>query len=306
MSLVVNEYSEYIFGQADDRKRLSIQHEAFKPNFGQKINLLLDEYGLGERLEKAKASGEKVRILDIGTGQGFYLRDVAAILEERGWLAAAEFYALDSDEASLLKAKELSSHLSSQVHFYLHDVTRPLETCEELQNSINGPLQFDFIMAVMVMEHLPNARQQIERYFNALKPGGVFFLRDTVTTMNEDGWKAVHPVIEPFAQPGFKYIASINGGTDVARLTADWLRSAGASQVQAYLDKMPIGGDTETGKLMLQNIILGVINAAPALIKLGFATQQQFEATMATLTLELGPHLTGQMSFMDTLARKAK
>lgn len=307
MNSTTNLYNDYVFGQSDDRDRLTLQHQCFKPNFVHKLNLILDEYGLGERISKAQAKGEKIRVLEVGCGEGLYLHDLAATLEERGWLEAVEFYATDSDPKSVASAREYSQHSNPPrpyFNFYVHDLTAPLEECTALAAEIEEPLQFDFIMAHLVMEHIPNARHSIELCYRALKPGGVIFLRDTVTTMNEQGWKAFHPAIEPFTQPGFKFVAATNGGIDVANETAPWLLAMQATQVRAYPDPMVVGGETELGLLMLRNVLLIVKNAAPALIGRGFATQAQYDEAMATVGRELGPLHKGQMTFIDTLARK--
>ena len=75
---------EYIFAETDDRDRLLIQYQAYKPSFERVLAQVLDEYSLAQRLQAAldnSAVPATVRILDVGCGEGLYLQKIAATLE---------------------------------------------------------------------------------------------------------------------------------------------------------------------------------------------------------------------------------
>lgn len=300
-------FREYIFEASHDRERLVLQHEINKPSVSRIMERVLDEYGLAERLQTAKTNGTKLRVLDVGCGEGLFLHDLAELLETRGLLDAATLIGIDIDMAAIDTAHEfrvLTKPPRPYLNFYVHDVTRPLEECPELRSVEDGQTQFDFIFAIFVTEHLPEARQQVEKLYHALKPGGIIYLRDFLLDEGENGWTSVHPAITPLNRAYCNYLLNLNKGTIVAREQANWLKEVGASQVQALPDLLLVRGDTEFGRKQLRNVVMITRNSGPQLISRGAMTQAEFEQLMNLLFQELGPHSRGQVTHIDTLARK--
>jgi 2-polyprenyl-3-methyl-5-hydroxy-6-metoxy-1,4-benzoquinol methylase len=307
-SLSSEQLRQYIFGNTDDSDRLTLQHRAFKANFEQILTQVLTEYGLAERLENANATGQIIRIADLGCGQGLYLQDVAAYLNKLDLLKAVDLSGLDLNTQALAEAeklaKETTDYAPHLINFYYHDLTQPLSECAGLQWD-GAKYEFDFIYLNLVLEHLPQAHSHLARiYHENLRPGGVIYVRNLITKYGADGWLPNHPAQQKFGQMGMHYIASINNGIDVANETAGWLRELGAEQVKTQLDPVPVGGTTERGLLMMRDGVLIMRNMAPMLIAKGLIDQAEFDETMAIMYRELAPHLLGQMACMDNLARK--
>lgn len=306
MTVTNTTYQKYMFGAADDGERRTFQHNLFKADFVKRIEYLLKEYGLETKLETALANGKKLRILDLGCAEGLFLHDMAEVLEKKGLLKAAELIGIDRDVDMINLAEQLST-LSTPprpyLNFYVHDVTEPLESSIELR--YKGVAKFDFIFALSLVQHLPNARQHLEAIYRTLKPGGVLYLRDAVMEEGENGWISSHPILRPFGFALNSFVRSLNDGLDVSVEEANWLREIGAEQVQTIPVKYVIGGNTPHGMQMLRNSVMLVRNSGAALIAQGKFTPAQFDGIMNTLFKELTPESAGQQTWLETLARKA-
>lgn len=307
MSVLNVAYKSYIFAEVDDRQRLMVQHEAFQPGFMALMEQVLDEYGLAGRLAAAKRSGDRVRILDLGCAEGLFLHDLAAVLEKRGLLEAAELNGIDIDRIAIATAEDFSKASRPPrpyLNFFVHDATQPLTDCIALRR--NGLAQFDFIYALDTTVHLPNARQHIERLYSSLKPGGVIYLHSAVMeeTPQPYGWTCLHPLLDSYSRALFATIAAINPGISVAAEQAAWLVALGAQQVQSEPDLVEIGGETKRGMDMMRNGIMLLRNVAPVLIAQGVISRPQFEFMMATLYRELNRASRAYITYFDTLARR--
>lgn len=296
--------NNYLLSGSYDGDRLQLEREIRLERFEQLMNRILDEYGLLERLQRAKVAGQKAFILDVGCGEGLVLHDVAHLLEKSGVLEATILAGLDINPASLSVADDyskVSKPPRPYLHFYRYDATQPLEESDGLRAL--GATRFDFIYLLNTLEHLPNARSHLARYYNYLAPGGVIYLRDHVTHKGKDGWLPFHPAMELYPAFGFGYTASINPGVAVGLESADWLRELGAEKVAAQLDIVPVGGETKLGMLMLRNTLMIFPGFVPRLISMGRLTQAQHDANMQTILRETTPQHCGQISYVDTLAR---
>lgn len=315
-SVVLNqvEYKEYVFSKGqDERERLVTQFKCYRPSLVEQFNRVLDEYGLATRLQAANPK-HKVKILDLGCGEGLALQTVAEILERRGLLQNADLYGIDADKTAIATAEKFKLQAKPPrpyLHFLVHDATVPLSKCLGLyfefstDELVDGEPKFDFIFSSLVFEHIPNARQCLEKiYEQSLKPGGVIFIRDTVLTEGEIGWVLAHQAMRPFVETGLNYMRIANDGVDVSQVTVDWLREFGASQVQAFSTILPIGGESEIGLNMLRNSYLFVRNVGPLLVNKNLVAQEMYDHAMKQLFDELGPHCVGQSGLTDTIAKK--
>lgn len=307
------ELKEYIYGKtSSDRTRLMLQYELNKSSFLAAIERVLEEYGLAERLKRVQMQSwtfppmEKVQILDIGCGEGMHLYELARVLERRGLLKAAELNGIDYDQAAILVAEQyslVSVPPRPYLNFHACDATRPLKDCQNLAK--NGQaLQFDFIYAFLVLEHLPDAKTHLQEFYRALKPGGVIYLRGYVTEEGEEGWLPIHPALRLFGLAYDNYMQKLNPGPPVACMQAGWLREFGAEMVQSFTDKRIDDLTTERGSKMLQNILMMAHNSAPHLIAQGSLSQAEFEEKLHMLYREIRPDSLGQLTYIDTFARK--
>jgi SAM-dependent methyltransferase len=275
----------------------------------------LEEYGLCDKLEQVKAQKQakssdfrKVRILDIGCGEGLFLYDIA---EARGLIEVAELVGIDIDTTAIKTANEFCKESvppRPYLKFMNRDITQPFQNEREGMPNVNLT-GFDFIFAITVIEHIAQARQHIQRiYQHLLRPGGVIYLRDAVLQSQEvdeaDGWAVAHLAMGPFFQQLFGFIQNKNPGVEVAKDQADWLREMGATKVITQHNKVISGGLTPHGVAMLRNWVMGIRSSAPFLISRGLVTQAQYDETIKRLFEELNGYSQGHITLVDTLAAK--
>jgi SAM-dependent methyltransferase len=301
------EYLTYILADVNDSDRLAVQHSCFKPSFMQTLQHILTHYGLGDRLQAGLTQAAKISILDVGCGEGLQLHDVAALLDSRGELAAATFYGIDNNVQAIATAEgfsKVSKPPRPYLNFYVHDVMQPLVDCLGLRMDMDGTPTFDLIYVSMLLEHLPGVSQLLTKFYSYLKPGGLLYIRDTVLLGAAEFNQMVHPALIPFHQAIKDHAARLNKGQDVALETANWLRLLEPQQVEALPIRIPIGGTSEIGKMMLRNTILALRVGLPLFVKFGVIGAEQGEQMMATMFRELGPHLEGYLTLIDTIAQK--
>jgi SAM-dependent methyltransferase len=309
MNLITNAnegwWKDYLFKEVDNRERLAVRYQCYKSSFSQILQKVLDEYGLAAKLQLAKVNRTKSRILNLACGEGQYLQELAALLEERDLLGGAQLSGLDIDSAAVTTAEEfckLSKPPRPYLSFYTYDFAKPLEKCLGLQ--AEGPVEFDFIFAIHVSGYLPQAKAYLAQLYERLNRGGVLYLRDVVTTQGGLGWVAPHPALESFLRLGMDYLAVLNQGLDVATSQAEWLKELGAELVEAIPLVLVGDGDSKLGQQTLRLILLNFEATAPMLIHKGLCTQRQYEQARDRLFQEFGKHLKGQLGFVDTLVRK--
>lgn len=303
MGLSRTAYRDYVFGHVDDRDRLVIQHRITKPAFVRNMQLALDDYGLAEKV----LAGQPLKILDVGCSEGLFLHDVAELLDARGLRDRhnVSFYGIDRDESAILTATAYS--LASKpprpyFNFYVHDLNDSLETCQGL--FVDGRKQFDLIILMTILEHLPNAQAHLAELYQYLAPGGVIYSRDLVLHAGEDGWISAHPASDPIAHALLGYLLAANKGIEVASEAEKWLQQLGGEQVQVFADKQLSGGNDQLGMDLLRNAVMAVRNAGPVLVAKGLLTHAQLDGIMEQMFRDIGPQSRGQLVFLDTLARK--
>jgi len=306
MSITKTEYREYVLGMVDDRQRQERQHHHQKAGFVHIIEQVLEEYELAPRLAAAKTDERaKLKILDVGCGEGLYLHDIAQVLEGRGLAQIASLYGIDINQAMIETAIEytrLSKPPRPYLTFYLHDIRQPLQSQRGL--FADGQPHFDFIYARIVLSLVSQARENLERLYASLAPGGVLYVRDLILGPDEAAVISPHPALAKITNLGFGLLKELNQGVQVATATAEWLRQAGASLVQAMPDKMILGGTSKAGMDNLNDYLAGVRASIPLFVGQRLISQNEVDCLMAQLYRELGPSCQGHQLYIDTLARK--
>ncbi len=296
---------EYLTADAYEGERLQLTHKIFKGYFLQAVDRVLDEYGLAKKLEAARLSQVKLGILDIGCAEGLFLHDLALVLEERNLLDGAVLVGMEQNATAIATADQfsrLSSPPRPYLKFVLHDATTDFENSLDLRAF--SQLRFDFIYLMATLELLPNAKVQLQRFYQRLNPGGVVYLRCVVPHKGEDGWLPTHPALEPLSEIIYSHMAQINDGVEVAKEASNWLSEFGAEQVQTVYKRTPTGGSTEQGRLALRNSLLIMRNIKPAFLTEKQIDQQQFNAIMETVYRDLTIEAQGQTSAIETFAKK--
>jgi SAM-dependent methyltransferase len=325
-------YQEYVLSETNDRDRLMMQHNIFKPAIIGIFQQVLLEYGLLHKLQQAKtlkeagASFAKIRILDFGCSEGLYLCDLAALLETYDLLDVVELVGVDLDATSIANAREfckVSDPPRPYIKFFDGDLLQPFQS-EGVDNTptdaatlaASSDASYDFIFAILVTVHLTEAQHQIHKiYQHLLKPTGVIYLRDTMlelvppvhktTDQNRiEGWSVPHPAIYPLLQQLVAFMQSKNPGIEVATAQAGWLREFGAAQVTTQHNFVVSGGATVEGREMLRNLVIGIRNSAPFLISRGLATQAQYDTMIKELFTDFSVYSQGYNTIIDTLAYK--
>lgn len=281
-------------------------HKVEKANSQQIIEQALKEYGLAEGLNQARARQRKLSFVDVGCSEGLFLHDLADTLEQHGLLEAADLNGVDVDSSAIATAEEFARLVKPPrpyLNFYVHKLGYPFSQCNAL--AAEGKLQFDFIAIRRKLEYLPGARQRFEQLYQALKPGGVIYLRSLLSTSTDDGGSVIlHSALEPFYMFIREYLANLNKGILVATALPIWLQEIGAVQVQVKPDLVPVGGATERGRNYLRNTLIFMENFAPKLIELGRMTPAQYQAGRQQLFSEVTSDRQGQITFVDVLAKK--
>lgn len=171
-----------------------------RENFRQIMERALQEYGLLERLKQAKAAYRQLSFIDVGCSEGLILHNLADILEQHGLIEATDLNGADVDSTAIATADEFARAVTPPrpyLNFYVHKLGLPFSECSALV--ADGKLQFDFLMIRRKLEYLPKARQRLEQFYQALKPGGIIYVRSLISTADgEDGSVILHPAIEPF------------------------------------------------------------------------------------------------------------
>lgn len=296
------DYSRYVFSEADDVDRLVFQKTLYLQSFLETLEQVLDEYGLQERCRNGD-----VRVLDFGCAHGQYLDEMRRVLRERGVTNGLRMDGVDLNRHAIDYARRHHAAETSDdridVRFAHFDGSRLLDECDELNDA--GKVRYDFIYALLVLEHFEDAARQLARLYTYLKPGGIIFLRDFVMEEGEDGWRAPHPAAREISAQIFERIPSAAAGVRVADEQASWLLNLGAADVQVERERVVVGGDTEHGKAMVRNWVMTIANAGRHLVANGVVDADELERTLTVLREDLGPESTGHATYVTTLARKS-
>lgn len=294
---------DYLLDDTYEGDRLQLTHKIFKNDFIKIIEKLLDEWNFAKSLQTS--NGAKANILDVGCAEGLFMHDLAEVLEARGLMPAAELIGFDNNVTAITTAEEfakVSNPPRPYLQFVLHDATLPFEENPALRSHAKSG--FDLIYALATLELLPQARVQLQRLYDYLKPGGLLYVRCIVVYEGEKGWQPIHPALAPLSRIVYSQLEKINPGADVANAVAAWLQEAGAEKVETIFYQNPVGGPTEIGRLTLRNSLLAMRNRRNSMIKQGLISGDQYDAIMDTIYRELSVESQGQIAAVVTLARK--
>ena len=305
----LTQYRSYILEEGTtEGERLALQHGLFKPNCVKIFNQIMDEYGLAERINHQQ--GEPVRILDVGCGEGLYLHDVTEVLDSRHLLDLnrVQLIGLDKNAETIATAQDFtraSQPPRPYLEFFTQDLTAPFTSnlgLAAIVRNIEHTPPFDFIFAFMVFEHIHDAERHIGRLYDLLKPGGVLYLRDLDTTPPRDS--NISPALMRFMRMLYTLLMSNNNGQIVAYKSSQWLTALGAEQVLVDKHVNYTGGTSREGMLMLKDFVYMARTVAPVLVRLGLLSKTEHEELLQALFYELSPDSQGEVTFVNTVARK--
>lgn len=295
----------------EDRKRLSLQLKIYTPAFRQAIRLCLDKFNLRTRLENPQAT---FRILDLGCGEGLYFPVLAELLNEEGARAKIEMVGLDRDGAAIDIGQDYAWTLGlNNVKLGAHDFTKPFSHLDWLKLNQNPALTseeavlsdkgFDLVYTSVVLMHQPaTVLTPLLRSIHSdlLKPGGAFFTKDLSWTQG-----ASYPL------PAFNTLVGVVGaglskvlGVDFALHQAEYLKEAGFEDIETFEDTYPIGGQSQTGRFMLNNIMLSHHAGRAAILKMGIISAEEFDAAVEQEFKQVSPNQEGQLTLQNTVARR--
>jgi SAM-dependent methyltransferase len=290
------DYNSYIFGAASDVERLVLQQNLFVPSFTDTMTCLLHEYGLIERF-----AGGGGRILDFGCAHGRYVEVLQKLLANFRF-AGTRIDGLDLNAEAINYARNRVTSGNSRVVFAHFDGTRPLAECAELNDE--GTIGYDYIYALLVLEHFAEPQVQLSRLYHYLKPGGVIYLRDFVMDEGMSGWSSPHPAAREVSARLFGAIPSVRAGFSVAEEQAGWLKNLGAQRVATIRERVTVGGPQPHGAAMLRLWLQTIGNGGRYLVTHGFLDQRDLDAVLSTLSVELTEHHAGHVTYCTTLARR--
>ncbi|HVV80385.1 MAG TPA: class I SAM-dependent methyltransferase [Pseudolabrys sp.] len=95
-----------------------------------------------------------LRVLDVGCGSGYFLRDLAKTYQERGWPIESNLLGIDID---------LSSYRAHAVPTRQVDINRPLPFADQ---------SYDLVLAIEVFEHTRAPYLLMQEVARILAPGG--------------------------------------------------------------------------------------------------------------------------------------
>jgi 2-polyprenyl-3-methyl-5-hydroxy-6-metoxy-1,4-benzoquinol methylase len=295
----------------DERKRLSLQLKIYTPAFKQAIRLCLDKFDLRTRLENPQAT---FRILDLGCGEGLYFPILAELLSEEGARAKIEMVGLDRDAHAIEVGQDYVWTLGlHNVRLGVHDFTKPFSNLDWLKPNQNPALTseeatlsdrgFDLVYTSVVLMHqsVPVLNSLLRNiHAELLKPGGAFFTKDMSWTQG-----ASYPL------PAFNILVGVVGaglskvlGVDFALHQPEYLREAGFADIETFEDTYPIGGKSQNGRFMLNNIILSHHAGRDGILKMGLIGAQEFDAAVEEEFKQVSPNLEGQLTLQNTVARR--
>ncbi len=280
-----------------DRQRLTIQVKIYTDAFRQALHQAFSRYNLLPRLQDPSAT---FRVADLGCGEGLYLPILAEFLAEQGARANLKLIGIDRDSAAIHTAFDYTKALGlTNVELFVHDLTNPLTELEFL-NLADPANHFDLLIASVVLMHLSNTVEVLKSFRAVMKPGAAIYTKDM-------SWETG---LE-YPSPTFTRLTGLLKDAIIKRMDFDFaplhrpnLAEAGFVDIESFEDSYPIGGQTQTGKRMLQNIILAQHASRPMFIGMGLLPAEDYDAAIQQEFSEISSQLEGRITLVNTTARQ--
>lgn len=305
-----------------DRDRLYMQYELFRPDFNRWFDRALKLGDLATDPENAKW-----RVLDAGCGEGLFSYEIsnryprAHVLgfdkdEEAVATANRVFGSIHADQGDEDRGRGNDRDSEGYLRFFTHDVLEPLssqlmlatENTDSLFSSLTDEKAsrttqsrgFHVVFAHLVLMHVRQPDKALTNLADALKPGGVIYLRDSPT----DPFPFQHPSLVELlivAGEAIKRIASHN----FAYRHQEALEKVGFTSIETGTDYYIVGGPTEEGQRMLVNIVSGLKAARTGLVEaLHLIEGKEFDEHIRRLENETTTDMSCQWAVVNTIARK--
>lgn len=188
-----------------------------------------------------------VSVLDIGCNEGDNSMD------RLSGYCISEYIGLDRSDIAINAA--INKFGDDMTHFYLADVTSPkfpVDLCSILQRHHLDKV--DVIMISMVLLHLEDPKELLNKLYPFLAKGGYIFIRDI-----DDRDNHATPDTNNFFERGYAIVdrCSTSGNRHVGRLIGDWLKETGYSKVQCVRRGLSSSGMTDEEKMALYDTYFG-------------------------------------------------
>lgn len=292
-----------------DRDRLYIQYELLRGDFSRWFDRALQ---LGKLSTDPGAADW--RALDVGCGEGLFSGEIARKYPH------TKIVGFDKDKHAIETANMVFG--SEGLHFYVHDVLEPQrERPEESQGqstkskgrttgsagatnavgaSIGSGEGFDIAFAHFVLMHVRQPSVALANISDVLKPGGVVYVRDS----SLEGLPFPHPSLVRLLEVAGHAIQSMTL-TNFARHHEEHLREAGFEQIDTGYSVYVVGGPTEEGQRMFNNLVLALKSSRPGLVNaLHLISGEEFDEHIRRLTTEVTSDMECKWEIVNSIARK--
>lgn len=275
-----------------DRDRLYTQYELLREDFNEWFSRALRLGDLSTEPEKAEW-----RALDVGCGEGLFAGEIGVRYPR------ARVVGFDKDEGAIATANTVFGRKDGhRLHFYVHDVVDPLTTDFNPagEEGLAAEGSFDIAFAHLLLMHLRDPAQALAHIAAAIKPGGVVYLRDTPL-------EAI-----PFPHPSMTRLMDVAGDAlrriatpDLGYRHEEYLGGAGFEEIESGRSAYVVGGPTEEGQRMFNNLISGLKSARPGLVgALRLIGGEEFDEHMYRLATEVTTDMVAHWEIVNTIARK--
>ncbi len=237
------------------------------------------------------------RVIDLCCGTGDWAWQVAQEY------AAIEVVGLDCSEGMLAYARETAREKQIEnVHFLAGNVLLPLPFPDNSFDMVNAR----FLIGALRRQQWPVFMRECVRI---LRPGGMLRLTegDRAGWTNKAGCEQIATWAVAFflgSQYGF------GNDRDSVGLTAilpSLLEQAGCEQISKYVYELDFSYGTDLYESQCQNWRIAYVQIQPRLVKLGIATDAEFEAAYQQMLDEIAePDFQGATRLMTAIGYKAR
>lgn len=268
-----------------DRDRLYTQYELLRDDFNEWFYRALRLGDLPTEPDKAAWHA-----LDVGCGEGLFAGEIAQRYPR------ARVTGFDKDESAVATANTVFGQKDGhRLRFYVHNALDPVRT--GFRPARGG---FDIAFAHLLLMHLHDPARALAHIAAALKPGGVVYLRDTPL-------EAI-----PFPHPSMGRLMDVAGDAlrriatpDLGYRHEEYLEGAGFERIESGRSAYVVGGPTEEGQRMFNNLVSGLRSARPGLVgALSLISGEEFDDHMHRLDTEVTTDMVAHWNIVNTIGRK--